>query len=595
MSNIKINYMGIIKELIEKNAPSGEFRNIPASARVEYIEKYDNASLELIFSLNKDEFKEISDEAKKTKYLLQLYSKMRDVGYLQDTDVIKDDFYKMKIREQFGQQEYDGIVENFIVESNKYKDILETISNMSEEEKYKYISTIDSNDIKTLFFYKTGDISKRKIIVDSMEEDIDENIREQVKLAQKMILDFFQNNSNGQFTEKEKQELEMIFKRTKVELDDNLDYYTNGQMRHTDYTMKINPNLLIGEPHKMILYILHEYGHAISMKNFKTADYLISNILSVEEGMSDTFADLVAQSYADRNENVSINGQEIDFKNATILNYSAYRDHNNLVRTMLYPLEQSGTDKEAVFNYYFDNKLRFYELTLGKEYTMGLPNDFNKNPEILGIEYEVYEWGKEKFKTVNRDSIYAIKNTFLEAFIDDVSLDNVISQTQKTGSIKHADIKKTIRNGKIGLIELKKIQSIIANQINDKNRQEKSNNQDVEIIDYYEKYGITHNDNWQTIKKKLSIAAGMWESRSSTVDPNRPDRDEILGKIEEELNEIWNVRQIFDPNNTELLEEYNARLRGSVRINNQQISASKVNGDKQSTSIGKLENKDIER
>ena len=595
MNKIKVDYLEIIKKLIEKDAPSIEFRDIPASARVEYIEKYDNASLELIFSLNKEEFKEISDEEKKTKYLLQLYSKMRDGGYLQDTDVINDDFYKMKLREQLGKQEYDGIVENFIVESKKYKDILEATSNMSEEEKYKYISTIDNKDIKTLFFYKTDDLSKRKIIIDGIEEDIDENIREPAKLAQKMILDFFENNFNGQFTEKEKQELELIFKRTKVELDGNLDQYTSGQMRHTDYTMKMNSNLLIEDPYKMLLYILHEYGHAISMKNFKTADYLISNVLSVEEGMSDTFADLVARSYAERNVDVSINGQEIDFKNVTILNYSAYRDHNNLVRTMLYPLEQSGTDKEAIFNYYFDNKLKFYELTLGKEYTMGLPNDFNKNPEIFELEYEVYGWGKEKFKTVDKDSIYAIKNTFLEEFIDDASFENVINETQKTGSIKHVDIKQTIENGKIGLIEIKRIQSVIANQINKKNRQEKSNNQDAEIIDYYEKYGITHNDDWKTIKKKLSRAAGIWISRSSTVDPNRPDRDKILKEIEEEVNEIWKVKQIFNPKNNELLEEYNAKLSGSVRIKNQQISASKRNGDKQSTSIGKLENKDIER
>lgn len=419
MSKIKIDYFATIQRLIDENADSYKFKEIPASARIEYIERHENVSLELVFSLDINEFGRMPDDEKKTKYLLQAFQTTHSESFLTHTDIIKDDLYRMKLREQLGNENPEGVVDDFIRKSQQYKAVLEITENMSEEEKYKYISTIDDKDIKTIFFYKTDDLTKRQMIIDSMEEDIASELQEPAKLAQQMIIDFFENSSNGQFTEKERQELEMVFRRTKVELDGKLKYLTNGVMRHTDYVMKMNPNLLEDDPRKMLLYFLHEYGHAISMKKFKAADYAISDILPVEEGMSDTFADIVAQSYSQKHRTVTLNGQNIDIVNTTIMNWSAYRNHNNLVRTMLYPLEQECTDKEAVFNYYFGNKSRFYELTLGEEYAQNLPSDFDINPVYPRFESnDIYENKKRNFRVFNKESVYAINNGELDYLCD---------------------------------------------------------------------------------------------------------------------------------------------------------------------------------
>ena len=298
------------------------------------------------------------------------------------------------------------------------------------------------------------------------------------------------------------------------------------------------------------------------MKNFKTADYFISDVLSVEEGMSDTFADLVAQSYGERHGNIKLNGQDVDLKKATILKYSGYRDYNNLVRTMLYPTEQKGKDKEAVFNYYFDNKLRFYELVLGSEYVKNLPADFNKNPCAFGFGYEdIYKYAKEDFKVLNEDSIYLIKNEQLRSMIDSERTENsIVENNDNSQKLQITNIKQAIKKEKVGLIGIRKIQGIIANKVNDRSRQDIVAGQDIDVVDYYEKYGIEQEDDWKTIKKKLSRAMGVWLSRSSSVDANRSDSNQIFKRIEEEENEIMEVRRIFDPKNSKLLEDYNARL-----------------------------------
>lgn len=522
MNGIQVDYIKMIQDLINEDASPIRYKNIPASARMEYIEKYDDAPLELVFSLDKPEFKGISDDEKKSKYLLQAYSKIHSAKILGYADVISDDFYKMKVREQLGNKEYDNIVDNFMQESKAYKETLEKIQDMSEEEKYNYISTLDNKDIKVLFFYKTTDASRRKVIVDSFKEDIDDWLMEPAKLAQKMIIDFFANNSNGQLTEKNKQELEMIFKRTKIELDDNLDYFINAQMRHTDYVMKINPNLLVAEPQKLILYFLHEYGHAISMKKFKVADYLISDILSDEEGMSDTFADLVAKSYNEKQGNIKLNGKNVDLKKASILKYSGYKGYNNLVRTMLYLAEQKENDKEAVFSYYFDDKLRFYELTLGSEYVKKLPEGFNKNPCAFRFEDEdIYSYVKEDFRALNEESIYLINNEPLKAFIKD---------NRKRKSIQIANKESS-----------GKIQSASTSK--------------MDMIDYYKKYGIDRDEKWETIRRKLTKEQVKWVKRAAaTSNPT------VLDEIFQQIDEISAVWVLLKPGNKEKRNKYDARL-----------------------------------
>lgn len=507
--------------------------HIPESERIEYIKQFKKLNQGLINSLNIKDLKglvlQFTEDELKCKLLLTLYSVSHDsrfLGYTEDfIDVLNDDFYKMKLREAHNDSEYDDfeqIVPNFMESNNKYKEIISNTERMnSDEEIYNYISSIDDKDIKTLFFYKTEDLSKRKLIVDSIEEDISEDIQEYVCMAQNMIFDYFENNSNGQFTEKEKLELEMVFFRTKVMYtEDYVDFCTNGMMNYKNYTLTIKETLK-NKPEQMMMSLLHEYGHTISMKKFKTADYKSGSQTIIEEGMADTFADLVARSYYVRHGNINICGEDINLENATMLKYSGYKHHNNVVRTMLYPLEESGIDKEAIFSYYFDDKLRFFELTLGQEYIKGLPEDFNKNPNYNDFRFDdIYNNSKNGYRTINKDSIYAINNPKLDEFSDRYNREsNEISDSVQTA---------------------------------DKQDEEKVE----EVVDYYEKYNISPEDDWKAIKLKLSKEQRKWMKRQSTT----PEMEDLVD-IEKNLLGIDQALEIFNPKNEGMRENYDAMLK----------------------------------
>ncbi len=225
MDEINVDYFSILEQLVKENAYLNEFEKIPVSVRVEYIKKFKQINTNLIYSIGFEEFvnsiSSFENDEDKCKYLLKLYSITQDNIFLGFTEDINDDFYKMKLREFYGISDFNDIIPTFCEKSEKYKEILVQMNKMnSEDEIYEYVSTIKDKDIQQLFFYKTEDLTKRKMIVDNIEEDISEDMVDYAKTVQNMIFDYFENNSNGLFTEKEKIELQMIFKRTKVMLVD---------------------------------------------------------------------------------------------------------------------------------------------------------------------------------------------------------------------------------------------------------------------------------------------------------------------------------------------------------------------------------------
>lgn len=79
-----------------------------------------------------------------------------------------------------------------------------------------------------------------------------------------------------------------------------------------------------------------------------------------------------------------------------------------------------------------------------------------------------------------------------------------------------------------------------------------------EIVDYYEKYGISHNEDWTTIRPKLKELSKTWMKRQSTS-----KNGDILEEINRELDQIDEALRIFDPKNKKLLEDYNNKLKRS--------------------------------
>lgn len=171
MDNADINWSDVIEDLVKRGTYLDEFKKVPMSARVDYIKNSSKVNIDLILSIGYEELVnsilDFPDDEAKCKYLLKLYSSTQDNLFLGFTEYIKDDFYKMKLREEYGTQNFSVLVPDFINKSNEYKEIITKIEEMKDEEEiYKFVSTIKDKDINQLFFYKTEDLSKRKMLVE---------------------------------------------------------------------------------------------------------------------------------------------------------------------------------------------------------------------------------------------------------------------------------------------------------------------------------------------------------------------------------------------------------------------------------------------
>ena len=334
-------------------------------------------------------------------------------------DGINDTFYVMKIRSIFEKNLESDILSEFEQENSEYKNILEATNNMTEEEMCRYISRIKNKDIKLLFFNRTNMLDNKRIILESIEPEIDDNLKEPVQLVQDMIKEYFQTSCGEFFNEKAQLELEMIFKRTDIAIEPLLVNYP------AEFAVELNKIFVspvisdYSDPHVLLLYLIHEYGHAIHSKDFRETAIFVDNTKLLEEGMCDTFADLVTYSYSKRHDNITYNGKEVELEEKSIRyegNTKQYDEENMLARCALYGLSRDNRDSEAVFEYFLGNHTRFFEMILGKEYVERLPQDFSQKEIYIDFsEDDIYEANKEgfSFDDMDEDSIYAIKNRMI--------------------------------------------------------------------------------------------------------------------------------------------------------------------------------------
>lgn len=103
----------------------------------EDIKNSSNVNRNLIFSISYEELVnsilDFPDDVAKCKYLLKLYSSTQDNLFLGFTEYIKDDFYKMKLREGYGMQNFSVLVPDFINKGNEYKEIITKIEEIRKK------------------------------------------------------------------------------------------------------------------------------------------------------------------------------------------------------------------------------------------------------------------------------------------------------------------------------------------------------------------------------------------------------------------------------------------------------------------------------
>ena len=374
----------------------------------------------MISNEEKERINAISNDEERTRYIINLIKKTKDIEYSKCVDGITDTFYIMKIRSLIEKNLESDILSEFEQEKNEYKNILEVTSNMTEKEMCKYIGRIKNKDIKLLFFNRANMLDNKKIILESIEPEIDDNLKEPVQLVQNMIKEYFQTNCGELFDEKAQLELNMVFKRTDIAIEPLL--VPNYPAEYAVETNKMFVSPVVSdycEPHVLLLYLIHEYGHAIHSKDVRETGIFIDETKLLEEGMCDTFADLVTHSYAKKHDNITYNGKEVELDGKSIRyeeKTKKYDEANMLARCALYGLSSDNRDSEAVFEYFLGNHTKFFELILGKEYVEKLSQDFSQKEIYIDFsEDDIYEANKEgfSFDDMDDDSVYAIKNNMV--------------------------------------------------------------------------------------------------------------------------------------------------------------------------------------
>lgn len=156
----------------------------------------------------------------------------------------------------------------------------------------------------------------------------------EVELAQKMIMNFFQGTLKNDFSSEKKEILQMVFQKVKIEYGNmNPDISEDaGEYDNEEEKIIISNN----EPEAVKYYVqtlIHEYGHSLSYFDFYITGIHINPV--IEEGMVELFKDLV-----------------IDFnKDINIEKYDTYKDETAITRTIMAGLHESKKDIQVMAKY----------------------------------------------------------------------------------------------------------------------------------------------------------------------------------------------------------------------------------------------------
>ena len=165
-----------------------------------------------------------------------------------------------------------------------------------------------------------------------------------------------------------------------------------------------------GQIAEQIIDMLHERAHSFSMMKYLTNIHHVGH--DWEEGMADTLAELVLDYYYQKHGPIMIGGQEVVF-DLPITSPSSYHKENALVKSVLYPLEETGEDLVAIRSFALGDKKDFFRLTLGEKRAQMLKCNFEGipyGPESVSVDF-LLAIHKGKYRSaLNSDSPYLVKN-----------------------------------------------------------------------------------------------------------------------------------------------------------------------------------------
>lgn len=240
---------------------------------------------------------------------------------------------------------------------------------------------------------------------------ISEDIKDLVAKSQRTIIDFFQEKLGRGFTDEKLKKIEEVFNTFSVISEDaeKIHFYA-GRCSTKEKLIEINRDInvyyaeqnngMIRE-YKLMLEMIHEYGHAFSNKgndvNYRDWDA----IRNFEEGMQCLFSEIVMDYFFKKN-NIKAKARSIGYG----------EKENSLPRSLLYGLKDNDMYVAAMLEYLTGDKKKFLEMLLPQEvverqrvYENSISLDFSLR--------ELFEHNPKAFKKIDEDSVLCHKNSFI--------------------------------------------------------------------------------------------------------------------------------------------------------------------------------------
>ena len=252
----------------------------------------------------------------------------------------------------------------------------------------------------------------------------------EVELAQKMIMNYFQGTLKNDFTAEQKEILETVFQKVKIEyapMREELEDDAGEYNREEEKIVISNKNK---DKKQYIQTLIHEYGHALSNFDFYKTGIHTNPV--IEEGMVELLKDLV-----------------IDFnKHIDIEAYDTYKDETAITRTVMAGLHESKKDISVIAKYFFwgtdKEKSGFLEEAFGESASKINPLE-DENIILGNIEMDsLYRIVADSFKNKNFSdkipNIYTKNNPLLifcrvQDIIPDI-MDVYFSEKEVSGKVE---------------------------------------------------------------------------------------------------------------------------------------------------------------
>ena len=410
-----------VLQIIEKHQiDSAQFRNqmlacLNDDALTEYFLKNYDSNSDLFPYLSIEQAQTILPqiEREEDKAYLLLHTNMSTDTLARFTDFIEDDFVCRVLMNSKTDDTLDDLKNGYITYDDlmdqviEYLDIKQSVLEKPEEERADYIiSELSAFDIYKPSLLKYVDNKDRMRVIQSMNVVVqDEELKAYEQLTRDMIGEYFKDNC--QLTLEEKERLELALKEFSLDFTTYYKDSINGECKSTSRTITLAEKNRGNIP-QLLVDLVHERIHSLSLYDFPRMAYLCDSVF--EEGMADTLAEKIVNAYFQKHPTVMINDEEFT-PSYTLTSQSGYLNENGWLKTMLYPLEHSGQDAEAMKEYVLGDKRKFFDMCVYPGFSEACEKDARGNLKNINVtEDELIEHHMEAYARLNYGSSYMVRN-----------------------------------------------------------------------------------------------------------------------------------------------------------------------------------------